>query len=112
MLRYGAQTLLQGNVSPSLFPYATFGVNIIGSFLIGLFSVLSARFGWSEETRFFLTTGLCGGFTTFSTFSHEGMNLLKNGNYGIFFFYLVSSLLIGIATAFAGNRTGLWFAGK
>ena len=73
LMRYGVQAAMHGRISPFLFPWATLSVNILGSFLIGMFYVLSARFNLSDETRLFLTTGLCGGFTTFSTFSHEGM---------------------------------------
>ena len=70
LMRYGVQAAMHGRISPFLFPWATLSVNILGSFLIGMFYVLSARFNLSDETRLFLTTGLCGGFTTFSTFSH------------------------------------------
>ena len=60
MLRY-----LVGLAVPSaLFPWATLGVNVAGSFAIGLFGALAARFGWSEGVRLALTVGLCGGFTT------------------------------------------------
>ena len=95
LMRYGVQAAMHGRISPFLFPWATLSVNILGSFLIGMFYVLSARFNLSDETRLFLTTGLCGGFTTFSTFSHEGMTLIRQGNYGTF-------LLYGLLTDFHG----------
>ncbi len=63
LMRYGVQAAMHGRISPFLFPWATLSVNILGSFLIGMFYVLSARFNLSDETRLFLTTGLCGGFT-------------------------------------------------
>ena len=62
VLRYCAQMALHERIVPYSFPWATFAVNIIGSFLIGLFYALSARFNLSTEVRMLLTTGLCGGF--------------------------------------------------
>ena len=106
LMRYGMQAAMHGRISPFLFPWATLSVNILGSFLIGMFYVLSARFNLSDETRLFLTTGLCGGFTTFSTFSHEGMTLIRQGNYGTFLLYVTLSVALGVAAAFAGGWTG------
>ena len=77
LLRYCVQMALHERIVPYSFPWATFAVNITGSFLIGLFYALSARFNLSTEVRMLLTTGLCGGFTTFSTFSNDGLILMK-----------------------------------
>ena len=112
LMRYGMQAAMHGRISPFLFPWATLSVNILGSFLIGIFYVLSARFNLSDETRLFLTTGLCGGFTTFSTFSHEGMTLIRQGNYGTFLLYVTLSVALGVAAAFAGGWTGTMLHGK
>ena len=112
LMRYGVQAAMHGRISPFLFPWATLSVNILGSFLIGMFYVLSARFNLSDETRLFLTTGLCGGFTTFSTFSHEGMTLIRQGNYGTFLLYVTLSVALGVAAAFAGGWAGTMFYGK
>lgn len=111
VMRYGVQAWMHGHVSPVLFPWATFSVNLAGSFLIGLFYALSARFNLPDETRLFLTTGLCGGFTTFSTFSHENLTLLRQGAYGTFLLYATLSVTLGIASAFAGSWTGMMFHG-
>ena len=81
-LRYCIQLLMHERIVPYNFPWATFTVNIFGSFLIGLFYALSERFHFPFEVRLFLTTGLCGGFTTFSTFSSDGIGLLKGEFYG------------------------------
>ena len=75
------------------FPWSTFTVNVLGSLLIGIFYALS-RFHLSNETRLFLTVGLCGGFTTFSTFSGESLFLLKEGMYLTLVSYVISRLYI------------------
>ncbi|WP_306302531.1 fluoride efflux transporter CrcB [Prevotella corporis] len=63
------------------FPLATFAVNIIGCLVIGYVSGLPLG-GWlSADTRLILTTGFCGGFTTFSTFMNENTSLMKNGDF-------------------------------
>lgn len=82
-----------------VFPWPTFCVNIIGCFLIGLFYEYSLSWELSPEARLLLTTGLCGGFTTFSTFSYEGMGLLQSGHYGIYAIYLAASIGLGLLAA-------------
>ena len=89
-------------VPSSLFPWATFGVNAAGSFAIGLFGALAARFGWSEGARLALTVGLCGGFTTFSTFSREALALASSGRWCAFSLYVAGSVILGIAAAALG----------
>lgn len=106
LLRYGIQVWLRPHSMPAQFPWATLCVNIAGCFLIGLFYAWCARFNLSDETRLLLTTGLCGGFTTFSTFSYEGLGMLRQGCYATFFLYISVSLLAGIAAAFAGGWAG------
>jgi CrcB protein len=86
------------------FPYGTFAVNILGCFLIGIIYAFSEKGNvLSPEWRLFLTTGLCGGFTTFSTFSYEGMQLIRDGNFGTMIIYTVASVVLGIAAVFFGN---------
>ena len=98
VLRY-----LAGLAVPSaLFPWATLVVNAGGSFAIGLFGALAARFGWSEGVRLALTVGLCGGFTTFSTFSREALALATSGRWCAFSLYVVGSVILGIAAAALG----------
>ncbi|MBQ0074063.1 MAG: fluoride efflux transporter CrcB [Prevotella sp.] len=79
-----------------LFPWPTFLVNVLGCFIIGLFYHCSERWGLSPEMRLLLTTGLCGGFTTFSTFSYEGISLLTSGHYIVYGVYLFLSILFGL----------------
>lgn len=83
--------------------YATFACNIIGCFLIGLFNSQAARLGWSEEVRLMLTVGLCGGFTTFSTFSNESLALLQSGNILTFTAYITLSIVLGVLAVLAGS---------
>lgn len=105
VLRYTIQVLLQERIIPNSFPWATFTVNILGSFLIGVFYSLSSHLNLSAETRLLLTTGLCGGFTTFSTFSYDNLLLWKQGYYIPLLFYIAGSLLLGIAAAFLGDAS-------
>ena len=105
-LRYFIQLLMHERIVPYHFPWATFTVNLLGSFLIGLFYALSERFHLPFEVRLFLTTGLCGGFTTFSTFSSDGVGLLKGEFYGAFVLYTLLSIGIGLAATLAGGYVG------
>lgn len=85
------------------FPYSTFLVNIVGCFLIGIFLTLPEKFDWfTIEYRLFLATGICGGFTTFSTFSYENYALIKEGDYTYFVSYTVLSFALGLAATFFG----------
>lgn len=109
VLRYCVQMALHERIVPYSFPWATFTVNILGSFLIGLFYTWSARFNLSTEIRMLLTTGLCGGFTTFSTFSNDGLILIRQGFYGLFVVYTLLSILLGIFAVLCGNILGRTF---
>lgn len=100
--RYSIHLLINGKGAVHGFPWSTFAVNILGSFLIGLFYGLSARWNISPETRLFLTVGFCGGFTTFSTFSNECLALLRNGVYGTASLYIILSIALGILAVIAG----------
>ena len=83
-------------------PWATLAVNVGGSFAIGLFGGWCERFGWSEAVRLALTVGLCGGFTTFSTFSKESLALAQSGRWCAFSAYVFGSVAIGIAAVAMG----------
>lgn len=83
------------------FPFGTFIVNIVGCFLIGIFFGISEKTNtFSPELRMFLTTGFCGGFTTFSTFSMDGIMLLRNAQYGYLGLYIGGSVILGVAATF------------
>lgn len=103
VLRYCVQLALHERIVPYNFPWGTFTVNIVGSFLIGMFYALSARFNLATDIRLLLTTGLCGGFTTFSTFSNDSLILLKQGLHGLFLLYVVLSVALGVGAAMLGG---------
>jgi CrcB protein len=88
----------------STFPWGTFMVNIIGSFLIGIFLGISEKGQlMSPEWRLFLTVGLCGGFTTFSSFSNDALLLLENREVFRFAAYAGLSFFLGILSDFLGR---------
>jgi CrcB protein len=86
---------------PHPFPWGTFLVNITGCFLIGLFYASGEKGTLlTPDWRLFLTTGLCGGFTTFSTFAYENINLLRNGDITYFVLYTLGSFIVGLVAVF------------
>lgn len=88
---------------PVSFPYGTFFVNILGSFLIGILFGISEKSNlFSPEVRLFLTVGFCGGFTTFSTFTLDGLMLIRDAQYLYLTLYIGLSVMLGLAATFAG----------
>lgn len=87
--------------SQEAFPWSTLVANLIGCLLIGLlWGYLERRqTGWMQ---LMLITGFCGGFTTFSTFSHETLTLLRQGQHSLAFLYLFVSLVAGIGCTACG----------
>lgn len=83
---------------PFPFPVGTFAVNILGCFCIGLFANLLP----SNNLRFLLITGFCGGFTTFSTFASETLTLANNNQMAMAFVYTLSSCVLGIGAVWLG----------
>src|SRR5260221_6503212 len=82
IMRYLSSQFFQSKFL-SAFPFGTLGVNIIGCFLIGIIFGASEKINLSSETRLFLATGICGGFTTLSAFSQETISLFRDR--GIFY---------------------------
>ena len=85
------------------FPWATLAVNVLGCFLIGLLWGYFCR-GSNESSNWalFLTVGVCGGFTTFSTFSNEALMMLQAGNIWGFAAYVAVSVIAGVALVALG----------
>lgn len=108
VLRYLA-SLLIGSVQKGCFPWATFAVNIAGCLLIGLLTALlapTAGGARTEHLRLLLITGVCGGFTTFSTFSRESVALISEGHTSLFAAYAAGSVALGLAAVVAGMWLG------
>ncbi|HUR43762.1 MAG TPA: fluoride efflux transporter CrcB [Aestuariivirga sp.] len=85
------------------FPWATLIVNIAGCFAVGLLVELMAlKLNVSNEVRAFLTTGILGGFTTFSAFSLDFALLVERKSYGLAGAYAASSVLVSLIAVFAG----------
>ncbi|MEE1303101.1 MAG: fluoride efflux transporter CrcB [Bacteroidales bacterium] len=97
VLRYLISIVMKNYCSQG-FPWATLLVNLMGCFLIGLIFGLFNRYSSINNVWCLLfTTGLCGGFTTFSTFANEGLQLLSSGNIWGFVFYVSVSVILGVA---------------
>ena len=107
--RYGLQGVVY-RVSGAEFPYGTLVVNVLGSFLIGvLMTSFEERFMVNPSLRVFLTSGILGGFTTFSSFSFETMALLRVGSYGLGLMNVAFSVVICLGATWAGMIIGKLF---
>lgn len=94
--RYYISSLIKNNCSQG-FPWATLTVNLTGCLLFGVIYALFGKYNSTANSWcLLLTTGLCGGFTTFSTFANESMQMLQNNNLSGFMSYIATSLLLGI----------------
>lgn len=102
ILRYIISSFV-GKHIPIVFPLGTLIVNISGCFLIGVFySIIARHTDFNTEWRLFMITGICGGYTTFSTFSYDGLILLKQGSNLSFILYVLGSVVIGLFATIAG----------
>jgi fluoride exporter len=103
ILRYLSQKWVNESYEHN-FPLATFLVNVFGCLLIGILYALGEKGNiLSPQSRLLLVTGFCGGFTTFSTFAFENMNLLRVGDNFSFVLYAVGSVVLGIAAVYIGS---------
>ena len=87
------------------FPWGTLAINVLGSLVIGVVAGLTltpARLGWHPDMRIFLMVGICGGFTTFSAFSLQTVELLHGGDFGAAFGYIVGSVVLCLAATWGG----------
>ncbi|SFA89949.1 CrcB protein [Flavobacterium swingsii] len=102
VLRY-LTTVVMNKYVQTAFPYATFITNIIGCLLIGLFfGYLEKQNAVSQDLKLFLITGFCGGYTTFSAFSNENVQLLQSNQMLIAFLYISLSVFLGLMATWAG----------
>ena len=102
--RYALTGFLQQRAGPA-FPVATLVINITGSLLLGfLMRYALASGSVSPEVRALLTTGFCGGYTTFSTFSYETILLLEDGEYRRAGLYILLSVALALAGTIAGMK--------
>lgn len=89
--------------TPGSFPLGTLVVNVTGSFLLGFIARYALETPeFSLQTRVFLTAGLCGGYTTFSTFSQETVELLEHGHYATALTYMGTSVVVSLLAAATG----------
>ena len=101
--RFLTSRYFQENVS-SFFPWSTLIINILGSLLIGIIFGISEKGDFmSSDVRLFLTVGICGGFTTFSTFSNDAFLLLRQEEWIRFAFYTSMSFFLGLLAVYGGR---------
>ncbi|WP_337177094.1 fluoride efflux transporter CrcB [Paludisphaera sp.] len=95
------------------FPWATFAINVAGSFLIGMASTVLARgFGANEPARLAIVVGFLGGYTTFSSYTLEALGLVERDRYLTATLYLAGSVVVGVAACAAGLAVGRLLAGR
>jgi CrcB protein len=110
VLRYGLSGLVQGRTG-AVFPYGTLAVNVVGCLVMGVISELAESRGALEPgTRALITVGILGGFTTFSAFGHETLNLLRDGERALAAGNVAANLILALAAVWAGRAAaaGLW----
>lgn len=104
--RYAAYLAVRSTGGVFSFPVATFSVNLIGAFLIGV--VVSALSGNQNFSAYYYlcAVGFCGGFTTFSTFSLDALNLMRDGNWSMAILYITASVVLCVAGTWLGLLAG------
>src|SRR4051794_22035985 len=104
LARYALAVLFANDIHE--LPLGTIGINITGSFLIGFFGTLTlahGRFPVSENVRLFVMVGLCGGFTTFSSFSLQTLDLMRSGAVGRAAINVVASVVLCVVAVGVGH---------
>jgi CrcB protein len=102
VLRYLVNRWITGFVT-ELYPWGTLLANITGCFLIGFFVFYSERMGPNSlNWRLFLVTGICGGYTTFSSFSFENVQMISNHQIFTMLFYTLGSIVLGFFATYMG----------
>ena len=109
VLRYLLSAAVQRNFSMGNYPLGTMVVNMAGCLLIGLLSGLVAKGIVDNNCRLLLVVGLCGGFTTFSTFANENLQLMRGMSCTTSALYIILSIVLGITFAWLGNMISKLF---
>ena len=86
------------------FPIKTLLINLAGSFTIGMIAALAAKNAMNPKLVVFLKAGVCGGFTTFSSFALETQQLAQKGEGGLAFLYVLLSVLLGVSMVFLAEK--------
>lgn len=90
----------------AVFPWGTTLINITGSLIIGVFMALMLKFGWSPSWRLFFAVGVLGGYTTFSTFSYETIDLFQQGAHALALYYLLLNVVVSVLGCWLGLVIG------
>ena len=104
--RYGLGQLLNGAAGE--FPLATFGANVLAGLIIGFVTGIASAAGILPRAKLLLTTGLCGGLSTFSTFSLETVRLAQAGNWGM----AAANVIFNVAVCCGAVLAGLWLGSR
>ena len=103
-MRYLISKIMQDWL-PAVFPFGTFAVNLLGCLVIGiLYGLVEQNMLGNNNLKLLLITGLCGGFTTFSTFSHEGLSLVQQGHLSYAILYVGGSACLGMMMVLIGIK--------
>ena len=102
VMRYLVQVFVEKGLATT-FPWGTFVANIAGSFIIGIVFAFAEKGNlMSSEWRMFLAVGICGGFTTFSSFTYNNLNMIKAHSFGQLLWNVGGSLFFGILAVYLG----------
>jgi len=106
ILRYLTSVVINKNFSTT-FPLATFVINMLGCFIIGILVSLMDKQPWAGDNfKYFFVTGFCGGYTTFSTFANENVSLMNSNHSFIAFAYIAASVVAGLIAVWCGMVLG------
>ncbi|HEY3780516.1 MAG TPA: fluoride efflux transporter CrcB [Fimbriimonadaceae bacterium] len=99
--RYWLGGMISGRVSPG-FPWGTFIINVTGSFVIGIIMASIIGFNWGRPWQLLLVTGILGGYTTFSSFSYESIQLVLGRSYLYAAYYIFGSVILSLVGTMLG----------
>ena len=109
VLRYLMSGAVQRLLRDATFPYGTLCVNVLGCLVVGMLSQLAeSRGAFTGDARLFLVVGLLGGFTTFSAFGNETMNLLREAEFDLALANALGSVVLGLGAVWLGRAVAFW----